>query len=295
VYFSDRRGQQNIAPKAGLYGFEDTVNSGSGNGMPDGIMDASVTPSPEDVDQDGALDVNGAVNVGNGFHVNTADFNPYKAVDCLGLGRANRVTGARHVLKLVDGSMGNLPMPGFTVAAENPVYVQGDYNSDAADTVWATSLDDARGHSAAAVIADALTVLSGNWTDLQSMTSPNSLGSRNAGDTHYRMAVAAGKNINFPQPAGTGNDFGTDGGVHNFLRYVENWSGQNLNYEGSLVSLFYSQYATGVFKCCTVVYGAPTRNYAFDQLFLNPSNLPPGTPQFQDVDNVSYRQDFTPY
>jgi hypothetical protein len=43
------------------------------------------------------------------------------------------------------------------------------------------------------------------------------------------------------------------------------------------------------------VYGAPTRNYSFDTLFLNPSNLPPGTPQFQDVDNVSYRQDFTPY
>jgi hypothetical protein len=30
-------------------------------------------------------------------------------------------------------------------------------------------------------------------------------------------------------------------------------------------------------------------------LFQNPDNLPPGTPMFRDVDNVSYRQDFTPY
>ena len=31
--------------------------------------------------------------------------------------------------------------------------------------------------------------------------------------------------MNFPQPAGTGADFGTDGGVHNFLRYIEDWGG----------------------------------------------------------------------
>jgi len=30
-------------------------------------------------------------------------------------------------------------------------------------------------------------------------------------------------------------------------------------------------------------------------LFLDPTNLPPGTPMFRDVDNVNYRQDFTPY
>jgi hypothetical protein len=29
---------------------------------------------------------------------------------------------------------------------------------------------------------------------------------------------------------GPGNDFGTDGGVHNFLRYLEEWGGQTSNY-----------------------------------------------------------------
>jgi hypothetical protein len=27
-------------------------------------------------------------------------------------------------------------------------------------------------------------------------------------------------------------------------------------------------------------------------LFLNPKNLPPGTPMFQDIVNLSYRQNF---
>jgi len=109
------------------------------------------------------------------------------------------------------------------------------------------------------------------------------------------MAIAAGKGVNFQHIGGTGQDFGTDGGMHNFLRYIENWGGRTLGYRGSLVSLYYSQYATGTFKCCSLVYSPPARNYQFDTLFLNPANLPPGTPMFQDIVNLSYRQDFTPY
>ena len=304
VYFSDRRGQTPILPKEGLYGFEDVVNSGDPNGMPDNTLDASTAPSAEDVDQDGVLDIKGAENVGDGFGLDTTNHNPYQAPPvlvtvpptnaCATKGRKNWVSGARHALKLVDAQLGNLPLPGFTVAAENPVYVQGDYNSDAADTVWATGADDPRGHSAAAVIADAVTLLSGSWTDFNSLVAFNSLASRPATTTHYRMAIAGGKNINFPHPAGTGNDFGTDGGVHNFLRYIENWGPATLWYRGSLVSLYYSQYATGTFKCCGYVYSPPTRRYSFDDDFLTPSNLPPGTPMLQDIENLTYWQNFAP-
>jgi len=107
------------------------------------------------------------------------------------------------------------------------------------------------------------------------------------------MAVAGGKNIPFPQPQWGGQDMGTDGGLHNFLRYLEDWN-SNLWYDGSLVSMYYSEYNTGIFKCCTTVYSPPTRKYYFDTLFLNPANLPPGTPMFQDVVNLSYRQNFQP-
>jgi hypothetical protein len=38
------------------------------------------------------------------------------------------------------------------------------------------------------------------------------------------------------------------------------------------------------------VYNPPNRNYIFDPLFAQPQNLPPGTPMFRNVDNLSYRQ-----
>ena len=102
--------------------------------------------------------------------------------------------------------------------------------------------------------------------------------------------------MNFPFPNwenATDYGFGTDGGVHNFLRFLEDWSGVNLNYEGSLVSLYYATYNTGLFKCCTYsVYRPPVRNYMFDADFATPQGLPPGTPMFRDVDNLSYRQLF---
>jgi hypothetical protein len=114
------------------------------------------------------------------------------------------------------------------------------------------------------------------------------------------MALAAGKSIPFPEPgwatAAGLKDFGTDGGMHNFMRYLEDRgaNGATVNYTGSLISMYYSQYNTGVFKCCNTVYGAPTRNYFFDTQFLNPTQLPPGTPMFQDVVSLSYHQNFTP-
>jgi type II secretory pathway pseudopilin PulG len=307
VYFSDRRGMlpnPNLVPAItnGTYGFEDVINSASGTGTPDGAMEPS-----EDVDQSGGLDRWGAANVGSGLNVGTVN-NPYANVNCSTRGRQNIVTGARHVLKLVDGGLGNLPVRidngqgGFTVASENPVYIQGNYNSDVTDPFWLAPVSPPApptpdiAHAAAAVIADSVTVLSNAWSDTNSMLNPLNLGGRNANTTYYRLAIAGGKNINFPQPAGTGQDFGTDGGVHNFLRYIEAWGGAGgLYYRGSLVSLYYSQYATGTFKCCTLVYGPPPRFYYFDSAFLDPTKLPPGTPMLQDVVNLTYFQDFKPY
>jgi hypothetical protein len=234
---------------------------------------------------------------------------------------ANPVSGARHVLKLVDGGMSAagisyLPvMPaasacvqnaanptgcgGFTIASENPVYVEGDYNTSAADPFWGTAnnaVPTQTPHSAASIIADSVTVLSDSWDDMSSMMYPTVPANRNTGaDAYYRMAVSGGKNIPFPIPGwnNVAQDFGTDGGLHNFLRYLESW-GNTLHYDGSLVSMYYSEYNTGVFKCCTTVYSPPTRNYYFDVLFLNPANLPPATPEFQDIVNLSYHQNFTP-
>lgn len=321
LYFSDHRGMLpdpnpsnggSTPPGviSGESGLEDVVNSTQplSSNLTDGVLEPATyyTYSPEDVDQNGKLDNWGGVNIGYGFGVNTntAPPDPYKVTSCATTGLSNAVSGARHVLKLVGGGMnaGTSYLPvrpdnnqgGFTVASENPVYVQGDYNSGASDPYWGGG-SNTTPHSAAAIIADTVTVLSDNWNDGNSLANPTTLANRPAVSTYYRMAVAAGKNIPFPQPTwGASNDFGTDGGLHNFLRYLENWGGQHLYYNGSLVSMYYSEYNTGVFKCCSTVYSPPQRHYYFDTLFLNPANLPPGTPTFQDIVNLSYHQNFTP-
>ncbi len=334
LYFSDRRGMlynQNAGGiRTGDAGLEDVINSSSQAGTPDGILEpipSGRSLSPEDVNQNGLLDNwgtgdlglgqwNGSLSLTTGLFTKTAGGsqnaqiyaatpdNPYspRISSCMSTARKNWVSGARHVLRLVDGSLGNLPLSpsgtatdpgGLTVASENPVYIMGDYNSNSTDSTWASTPTDATGHASAAVIADAVTVLSNNWLDELSMENDTTLPSnRPATNTYYRLAIASGKNINFPQPTWGAQDYGTDGGVHNFLRYLENWGPATLNYKGSIVSLFYATYNTGIYKCCTDVYSPPSRNYVFDSDFTLPQGLPPGTPMFRDVETLTYRQLF---
>jgi hypothetical protein len=337
------------ASKSGDAGLEDVINRSSGPGVPDGILEAipaNRSFSPEDVNENTYLDNYGPLNMGLGFwgtvasstqnlnlQINsglhpdpfgsdTAGNDNSRIASCSNTGRKNWVSGARHALRLVDGALGQVPRRtdagatldspgGFTVASENPLYIWGDYNSNAADAAgWAGDTvefqGDVTGHSADAVIADAVTLLSVDWNDLYSLgaaaaTNPQVTNQANRNpshDGHFRVAIAGGKNMNFQQPtyttpAAPGNDFGTDGGVHNFLRYLENWGGQTMYYKGSLVSLFYATYGTGTFKCCNVVYGVPVRAFHFDLDFTSPGGLPPGTPMFRDVNALSYRQAFT--
>jgi hypothetical protein len=362
LYFSDRRGMQydpvhSPAALLGAYGFEDVVNYAGGSPFaPNGTLEPVNYNgvSPEDVEQwnDGTVTTYGVVGVGDAFGSLTTTatdvtlpHNPFAPrIQTFTVGRANRVTGARHALKLVDASLGNLPtMPpgnasnncaqsaanptgcgGFTVGSENPVYIQGNYNSNCPtaggadctpgnanlDKTWNAGPEPL--HAASAVIADAVSVLSNNWQDAGvtgalysgSLVNPTNPGgqsvpavthNRIAVTTYYRVAIAGGKNIAFLNTVQNPEfSFGMDGGIHNFLRFLEDWGGQasqqSLNYKGSLVSLYYATYATGTFKCCNTVYNPPNRNYVFDPLFSVPQNLPPGTPMFRNVDNLSYRQ-----
>jgi hypothetical protein len=81
------------------------------------------------------------------------------------------------------------------------------------------------------------------------------------------------------------------GGLENFLRLLENWSGAGatLWYNGSIVVMFPSQYATNYWKGpgstanSTYYYGAPTRKWAFDTNFVQQIGLPPLTPQAKGV------------
>ena len=288
VYFSDRRGNRNAANlETGEFGWEDTVNPAAVGGAGNGVLDAG-----EDVNENGALDVYGQFPSYNGIaqSVPPGSTAPLDAAarPWTGLTQAqaqvNRAVLFRRALKLVNGGLGSIVAPGLTIVAENPVYIQGDWNASVAAGFG-------NPHVATAVIADAVTLLSNAWNDINSFTSPYALGGRNrSANTYYRVAVIGGKGPSFPQPGGgwAATDFGTDGGAHNFLRMLE--QGGTVNYTGSIATFYYNRQATGTYKCCTTVYGAPTRNFAFDIDFLDPMKLPPLTPVFRDLNTLGFAQ-----
>ena len=340
--------------ETGEFGFEDIVNRTDANSRPSGnaapgAMDGPFTDVQgvqrwaEDVNANGAIETYGGVPrllpaaqmvypAAPMTPTAAANFTLYGTPGVYGTpidrntARVNRAFFFRRALKLVNGGRNNLPArgaQGLTVAAENPVYVQGHYNacSNALPTtanagsppcVVAGAGFEANNHVSAAIIADAVTLLSGAFNDIKTFRNPhestlntgtnvlaNDLAAANvrqANDTWYRMGIIAGKGLNFQHPGNNGNDhtdFGTDGGAHNFLRYIERW-GQDLNYRGSILSFFTSRQAVGIYKCCDIVYQPPVRGYTFDTEFLTPTLLPPRTPMFRDLNTLTFRQVLRP-
>jgi hypothetical protein len=334
VYVSDRR--SNYVPtgtiagtwpplspsghETGEYGYGDFVNPADINGCPNNALDAG-----EDLDGTGVLYTYGEVSFPPGM-VNSTGVqtflslfpnsltatvpDPLCATGTSGItpwprsflkfpneGRQNPPALFRRALKLVNGSLINLPQCpgavscGLTIATENPAYLQGDYNANSAGGGFADP------NVAASVAADAFTYLSDDWNDVNTFSSPFTVNGRQekAANVYYRLGVVAGKGISFPIPNWdtTGidgsQDFGTDGGVHNFMRYLEQWTG-TLNYTGSIVSLYYNHQAIGLFNSGGNNYSPPNRAYAFDTNFLNPLLLPPRTPMFRDINTTGFTQ-----
>jgi hypothetical protein len=219
------------------------------------------------------------------------------------VGMVNRPVLFRRALKIVNGgnpnaTTSNLPAGGLTIASENPVYVQGNYNATVGTV--ANGVEPNETHLPAAILADSITLLSNAWNDSLSFQWPNNAitfgagAGRLAASTAYRFAAVSGKSLSFPYPT-TGTPqflFGTDGGVGNFLRLLEDWrqGPQYVRYRGSIVSLFISRQATGTYKYSTRVYDYATRKFVFDDDFLLPALLPPGTPMFRDVNTLTFRQ-----
>ena len=115
LYFSDRRGMlpnpNAGSNKNGEYGFEDVINPSAALGNPNNTLDTG-----EDADSNGRLDTWGAANLGFGFGASNSG-NPAKRVDCLAMARRNWISGARHAVRLVNGSRGNVPVRWDTTPA----------------------------------------------------------------------------------------------------------------------------------------------------------------------------------
>jgi hypothetical protein len=152
-----------------------------------------------------------------------------------------------------------LPTGGLTVVSDNPVYIQGDYNTLGT-------------RQPASVMGDAIMILSNSWVDANSSADITTTTLRNATDTTINTAILGG--IVPTDPTIAGNK-AYSGGVENFPRFMENWSGKTLTYNGSMVELFKSQQAIGRWGTSSQSYNPPVRNWAYETLFR--TTPPPGT------------------
>lgn len=162
-----------------------------------------------------------------------------------------------------------LPTAGLTVATARPLYVQGHFNQTNAANLGTNITVTTR---PASLIADAVTILSENWTDTR---STNAVASRVAAHTTVNAALLTGV------VETTRGQY--SGGMENFPRFLETWGSANtFTYNGSMVKMFPSLYATNVWGKANV-YAPPKRNWAFDLNFNDAKKLPPLTPSLVKV------------
>jgi Tfp pilus assembly protein PilX len=175
-------------------------------------------------------------------------------------------TASNPVVRLVNGSQ--LPSQGLTVVSKNPVYIAGDYNT----------VKTGANHPPAAVMGDAVTVLSNAWQPGAKAgydgKGSQPFGNRAASNTVVNAAIATG-------PSSESSMNNDNGKANNLIRFLEDWAGKTFEYSGSLVALWHSQQVTGDWKCCGTgnpyYYAPPTRVWGYDTLF--DTTQPPGTPE----------------
>jgi hypothetical protein len=205
---------------------------------------------------------------------------------------------------------------GVTVVSDQAIYVEGNYNVSLAQPGY----DALHPKQPAAFMGDTINVLSSVWSghptatswtaasptglggvsgcrnDCQSRKSLNVNGSwtaaRPAATTYINAAFLGG----VPDSVANGT---YNGGFENFPRFHERWSGINLNYRGSFVSLWAPTRADGLW-CGTGgslgggcnIYEAPGRAWNYDSDFQEVKNLPPITPRVVSVQQVLFTENF---
>ena len=185
-------------------------------------------------------------------------------------------------IRLKNG--GILPNNGLTIASQNPIYIQGDYNTGTTTTPTSvptnstgnpnnTDSPTVSGYTRkpSSVLGDAVMFLSNSWNDSNASLS---VSNRNASNTTYNTGVLAGFMPSLYQSTPTATPYGYSGGGNNFPRFLENWSGKTCTYFGSMVELFQSNTYTGKWDTGNI-YSPPTRRWNYDNIFSTTS--PPGS------------------
>jgi hypothetical protein len=177
-------------------------------------------------------------------------------------------------LKLINGE--SLPDSGLTIVSPNAVYIQGDYNTGTTPgnqpasntaTSYTPPIDTPSPvkpgytRAASAVVGDAVNILSNAWNDSHSLLGK---GSRIAASTTVNTVIVAG---NVPTTTGS-----YSGGIENFTRFHEDWSGAYFTIYGALAQLYDSAQATRPWDAAD--YTPPSRRWYYDTLLQD--NNPPG-------------------
>lgn len=212
----------------------------------------------------------------------------------------------------VTGGSGKLSTTkGITISSENMVYVWGNFNTTGINTAppdGTSSLNDSSttyyylgNQVPSSIVCDSFFPLSKTFFDSETSLYPDNLGRRPADnspsvaqETSVRAAIIAGNNLSAMTGTPDAGNSAYDesrlcGGMHNFPRFLENWSAR-WNFVGSMIPLYHSVQALGQYNANSTIYGAPIRNWAFDVTFTDPLRLPPGTPMFQHIEPTGFRQ-----
>ena len=144
----------------------------------------------------------------------------------------------------------------------------------------------------AGLMGDSISILSGNWNDSNSLAR-SSYNAPDSGSSSGNRVVSTNVTINaaclegiVPSKFTTHKQY--SGGLENFLRLNEDWGAKSIQlwYNGSIVVMFPSVYATNFWigpsdrsGYPTHNYTVPTRKWGFDANFMQQSKLPPMTPQ----------------
>ncbi len=179
--------------------------------------------------------------------------------------------GRPSAVRIINGA--NIPHDlfpiGLSIVTNLPAYVVGNFN-----TASNTRSIDSEPWMPVMIGADALSLLSNAWDDKNAPWN-------NTGSYSRRYASSTTYNFEFLGGTVETTDAGHySGGIENYPRFLEKWSGRTATIHGSLVVGYASVYQYQRWKYGSPVYQAPTRRWSFDEHLKLLANQPPGAPRF---------------
>lgn len=184
----------------------------------------------------------------------------------------------------LQSNIGGAPsILGLTIVSDQAIYLQGNYNST--------------GKRPAAILADSFHPLSNNFYDttaqnFRDSTTTQPVNNRPATSTIQNVAVLSGTDTTGGQEGSAGQGGAYNGGLENYPRFHENWTGDTYTYRGSFVSLNRPRRYSGAWVYGNPQYTAPNRNWDYDTDFNNAANLPPISPRFVYLQQELFVRDF---